>query len=52
MTVALEALSLVERAEPVHVRITLHLRDQHIMQMQDGCKVYMDSYMASNQSCL
>jgi hypothetical protein len=27
---------------------TLHLRDRRSMWMQDGCKVYMDSYMASN----
>jgi len=27
------------------------LRDQQSMQMQDGCKVYMDSYMASIGSC-
>ena len=30
---------------------TLHLRDQPSMWMQDGCKVYMDAYMASNGSC-
>ena len=55
MTFVLQALSLVENAEPVvHVRFTLRLRDQQSiqsMQMQDGCKVYMDSYMASNGSC-
>jgi hypothetical protein len=33
------------------IRFTLHLRDQLSMWMQDGCKVYMDSYMASNGSC-
>ena len=27
-------------------------RDQHSMWMQDGCKVYMDFYMASNEPCL
>ena len=32
------------------VHFTLHLRDQQSMWMQDGCKVYMDSYMASNGS--
>ena len=42
-----QALSLEEKAEPVQV----HLRDQGSMWMQDGCKVYMDSYMASNGSC-
>jgi hypothetical protein len=29
----------------------LRLRDQQSMWMQDGCKVYMDSYMASNGLC-
>ena len=29
----------------------LCLRDQQSMWMQDGCKVYVDSYMASNGSC-
>ena len=42
-----QALSLVEKAKPVQVRFTLHLRDQRSMWMQDGCKVYMDSYMTS-----
>jgi hypothetical protein len=51
MTIALQALSLVEKAEPVQVRFTLRLRDQRSMWMQDGCRVYMDSYMASNGSC-
>ena len=37
------------RAGPI--RFTLSLRDQRIMWMQDGCKIYMDSYMASNGSC-
>jgi hypothetical protein len=32
-------------------RFTLCLRDQQSMWMQDGCKAYMDSYMASNGSC-
>ena len=51
MTITLQALSLVEKAEPVQVHFTLRLRDQWSMWMQDGCKVYMDSYMASNGSC-
>ena len=51
MTITLQALSLVEKAEPVQFRCALHLRDQWSMWMQDGCKVYMDSYMASNKSC-
>ena len=51
MTITLQALSLVEKVELVQVRFTLCLRDQQSMWMQDGCKVYMDSYMASNGSC-
>ena len=51
VTSTLQALSLVEKMEPVQVRFTLCLRDQRSMWMQDGCKVYMDSYMASNESC-
>ena len=42
VTVTLQALSLVEKANPVQVRFTLHLRDQWSMWMKDGCKVYMD----------
>ena len=45
MTITLQALSLVEKAEPVQVRFTLRLRDQWSMWMQDGCKVYVDFYM-------
>jgi hypothetical protein len=44
-------LSLLEKAEPVQVCFTLRLRDQRSMGMQDGCEVYMDSYMASNGPC-
>jgi hypothetical protein len=51
MTITLQALSLVEKAEPVQVHFTLRLRDQWSMWMPDGHKVYMDSYMASNTSC-
>ena len=40
-----------KKVEPVQLRFTLRLRDQQSMWMQDGCKVYMDSYMASNGSC-
>ena len=47
MTITLQALSLVEKAEVVQVRFTLPLRDQWSMWMQDGCKVYM----ALNGSC-
>ena len=38
----------MEKTEPVQVCFTLRLRDQWGKWMQDGCKVYMDSYMASN----
>jgi hypothetical protein len=51
VTKALQALSFMEKAEPVQVHFTLRLRDQRSMLMQDGCKVYMDSYMASNGTC-
>jgi hypothetical protein len=51
MTIALQALSLVENVEPVQVCFTLRLRDQWSKWVQDGCKVYMDSYIASNGSC-
>ena len=51
MTNILQALSLVEKAEPVQVCFTLRLRDQLSMWMQDGCKVCMVSYMASHRSC-
>ena len=59
-TVTLWALSLVETAEPVQVRyftlVTSTLEGPTgtngvSMWMQDGCKVYVDSYMASNGSC-
>ena len=43
VTIALQALSLVETAEPVQVRFTLRWRDQRSKRMQDGCKVYMNS---------
>ena len=48
VTITLQALSLVETAEPVQVHFTLRLRDKKSMWMQDGCEVYMDSYVASN----
>ena len=51
VTITLQTLPLVEKAEPVQVQFTLRLRDQHSMWMQDGCKVYLDSYMTSNGSC-
>ena len=39
------------KAEPVQVRFTPRLRDQQSKWMQDGCEVYINSYMASNRSC-
>ena len=51
MTITLQAPSLAEKVIPVQVRFTTRLRDQGSMQIQDGCKVYMDFYMASNGSC-
>jgi hypothetical protein len=46
-----QALSLVEKVEPAQVCSTLCSRDQRSMWMQDGCKVHLDSYMASKVSC-
>jgi hypothetical protein len=48
----LQAFSLVENAKLVQIRFTLCLGDlclgdQRSMWMHDGCKVYVDSYMAS-----
>ena len=51
MTITLQALSLVEKAELVQVRFILRLRDLRSMWMQDECKVYVNSSMASNGSC-
>ena len=43
--IALQALSLVDKAEPVQVRFTIRLRNQWSKQMQGGCKVYMDTWI-------
>ena len=51
VTITIQALSLVEKADPVQVHFTQYLRDQWSMWMQDGCEVHMDCYMASNGSC-
>ena len=51
MTITLQAPSLVKKAELVQVCFTLRLTYQHSVWMQDGCKVYMDSYMAFNETC-
>ena len=37
-TITLQALSLVEKVEPIQVHFTLRLRDQQSMWMQGGCK--------------
>ena len=49
VTITLQALSLVEKVEPVQVHFTLRSRDRRSMWMPSGCKVYMN--MASNGSC-
>ena len=51
MTITLQALSLVEKVEPVQIHFTLCLSDLQSMWMHDGHKAYMDSYMTSNASC-
>ena len=52
VTITLQAFSLVEKAELVQGRyFTLRFRGHRIMWMQDGCEVYMDSYVASNEPC-
>ena len=38
VTITLQVVLLVEKAEPVEVRFTLRLRDQWSKWMQDGCK--------------
>ena len=45
MTITFQALLLVEKVVPVQVRFTLRLRNQQSMWIQDGFKVYLDSYM-------
>jgi hypothetical protein len=51
VTITIQTLSLVGKAELVQVRFTLRSRDRQSLWMQEGCKVYMDSYMASNGPC-
>ena len=48
VTITLQALSLVDKAEPVQVCFTLRLRDQRSMWMKDGCKVHTDSLHGIN----
>ena len=38
-------------AGPSLLHTYLHLRDQRSKWIQEGCKVHMDTYMASNRSC-
>ena len=52
VTIEIQALSLVEKANLVQVHFTIRLRDQWSMWMQDGYQVNMDSYMESNGSCV
>ena len=51
VTITLQALSLVEKVEPIQICFTLHLRDQGNMWMQHGYKLHMGSWMASDWSC-
>jgi hypothetical protein len=53
VTVALKAFSMAKKEEPVQVCFKVNLRDRWSKWMQDGCKVYMDSCVASiwNESC-
>ena len=51
VTIPLHALALVGKVGPVQVRFTLHLRDQRSKRMQEGCKVYMDSYKLHGIMC-
>ena len=48
VTITLQVLSGGKAGQ---VCFTLRLRDQRSMRMPNGCKVYMDSYMASSGSC-
>ena len=52
VTITLQALLLVEKEELVQFCFTPHLRDQRSKWMQDVRKVYVDSHMASNGSCI
>jgi len=53
MTITLQALSLVEKAELVQFAPHYAWGTNGVcIWMHDGCEVYMDSYMASNGSCV
>ena len=47
VAIALQALSLVEKAKPLQIHFGLHSSDQRSKWMQVGCKIYLDSYVAS-----
>ena len=52
MTITLQALSLVEKAETVQVRFTLYARGtKGVRECKMDVKVYTDSYMELNRSC-
>ena len=53
MTSTLQALSLVEKVEPVQVHFTLTREGpmEYISECKMDGKVYMDSYIALNGSC-
>ena len=48
VTITLQTLSLVGKAKFYQVCFIICWRDQRSEWMQDGCNIYIDSYMASN----
>ena len=48
VTITLQTLSLVGKAKFYQVCFMICWRDQRSEWMQDGCNIYIDSYMASN----
>ena len=51
MIITLQALSLIKKSGANPSLLHTTFEEQWSMWMRDGCKVYMDSYMASNGSC-
>ena len=51
MTIALRALSLVEKAEPVKFALHYARGTDGVGEPEMDVKVYVDSYMASNGPC-
>ena len=45
MTIALQALTLVEKAEPIQVHFALRLKDHRSMWMQGGCKLVKSTWI-------